>query len=65
MGLFHSSWLWFVLCCSRDLILLAAESFCDCVTFRIIRGYINARAPRGVVVGCWLVVGGLLMVVVC
>jgi hypothetical protein len=35
----------------------AADSVCDCVMFGIVglfREYINARAPRGMVDCCWL-----------
>ena len=43
------------------MVLPAADSSCDCVTFGILGTfhgvYINARGPRGrVAVGCWLLV---------
>ena len=44
------------LCSSRGVVLLAAYSFCDCVTFGILelfRVYINTSISRGVIGGWW------------
>lgn len=63
MGLLSSSWLWFALCSNRGMVLPAAESFCNCVTFGILgtfqKVYKFQSSERQnlwlvVVQGCWL-----------
>jgi hypothetical protein len=54
LQIIHSRLLSVASCFNIGVICLAADSFCDCVMFRIqrsLRGYINARVPRGRVGG--------------
>jgi hypothetical protein len=41
----HSSWLWFVSCSGRGVILPAEDSL-HLEFWELFRGYVNARAPR-------------------
>ena len=54
---------------NTEMVLPAADSLFDCVMIAILgtfqRLYINSRAPRGGVGGCWLLGAGLVAVFSC